>query len=78
MKIFSIAAWEIWNQRNAIIFRGIPPTFLSWKDSFFSTIKLQLYSCDLCNLNIEEYTDTSFSGAYLAQIAGIFLVPMES
>jgi hypothetical protein len=36
------------------------------------------YSCDLCNLNIEECTDTSFSGAYLAQIAGISLVPMES
>jgi hypothetical protein len=43
MEIFSMAAWEIWRQRNAWIFRGIPPTFLSWKDSFFSTVKLQLY-----------------------------------
>jgi hypothetical protein len=28
-EIFSIAAWEIWKKRNAVIFRGISSTFQS-------------------------------------------------
>jgi hypothetical protein len=37
MEVFSIVVWEIRKQRNAIIFKGILPTFQSWKDSFIST-----------------------------------------
>jgi hypothetical protein len=40
---FSIAAWEIWKQRNAKIFKGTPPSFQSWKANFLSTVKQQMY-----------------------------------
>uniref|UniRef100_A0A0A8ZCW2 Uncharacterized protein n=1 Tax=Arundo donax TaxID=35708 RepID=A0A0A8ZCW2_ARUDO len=43
MEIFTIAAWEIWKQRNALIFRRIASTFHSWKDCFIDTAKLQVY-----------------------------------
>jgi hypothetical protein len=41
MEIFSIAAWEIWKQRNGKIFRGIVPSFASWKNNFFLCIKVK-------------------------------------
>uniref|UniRef100_A0A0A9D7I7 Reverse transcriptase zinc-binding domain-containing protein n=1 Tax=Arundo donax TaxID=35708 RepID=A0A0A9D7I7_ARUDO len=34
MEVFIIAAWEIWKQRNAQIFRGTQATFQSWKQNF--------------------------------------------
>jgi hypothetical protein len=39
----SIAAWEIWKQRNGKIFRGFVPSFVSWKNNFFLGIKSQIY-----------------------------------
>jgi hypothetical protein len=44
MEVFSIAAWEIWKQRNAKIFRGTPTSFFqSWKINFLGTVKQQMY-----------------------------------
>lgn len=43
MEIFSVAAWEIWKQRNAKIFRNTNPTFDSRKHAFLSTIRTQMY-----------------------------------
>jgi hypothetical protein len=43
MEIFSIAAWEIWKQRNNKIFRNMTPSFRSWKENFISTAKQQSY-----------------------------------
>jgi hypothetical protein len=43
MEIFSVAAWEIWKQRNAKIFRHTRPTFLDWKCCFSNTLSLQMY-----------------------------------
>jgi hypothetical protein len=43
LEIFSIAAWEIWKQRNGKIFRGLAPTFQSWKDSFLYCTRSQMY-----------------------------------
>jgi hypothetical protein len=43
MKIFSMAAWEIWKQQNEKIFRGTPPSFQSWKDSFLACSFSQMY-----------------------------------
>jgi hypothetical protein len=34
MEVFSIAAWEIWKQRNDKIYRATIPLFISWKESF--------------------------------------------
>jgi hypothetical protein len=43
MEVFTIAAWEIWKQRNDKIFRGINPSLQSWKANFCSTVKLNMY-----------------------------------
>jgi hypothetical protein len=43
MEIFSIAAWEIWKQRNRKKIRGLVPSFQSWKDNFLSCSKSQMY-----------------------------------
>jgi hypothetical protein len=42
MEEFTIAAWEIWKQRNEKIFRGINPSFQSWKTNFFK-VKQNMY-----------------------------------
>jgi hypothetical protein len=42
MEIFSIAAWEIWKQRNGKIFRGVVSSFTS-KSNFFICIVRQMY-----------------------------------
>ena len=43
MEVFSIAAWEIWKQRNAKVFRNTPATPQSWKRSFICTVQQHLY-----------------------------------
>jgi len=45
MEVFSIAAWEIWKQRNGYIFRNKIPSFKAWKTCFIDTIKWQLLRC---------------------------------
>ena len=45
MEVFSIAAWEIWKQRNGYIFRNKIPSFQAWKTCFIDTIKWQLLRC---------------------------------
>jgi hypothetical protein len=47
MEIFSMAAWEIWKQRNKKIFRGSDPTFQSWNDNFLLCTKSQMYRLNL-------------------------------
>jgi hypothetical protein len=34
MEVFMIAAWCIWNERNAWIFNGKTPSLAAWKLSF--------------------------------------------
>jgi hypothetical protein len=43
MEIFTIAAWEIWKQRNNFIFDRGRPSFVSWKSSFCVEAKLQAH-----------------------------------
>jgi hypothetical protein len=43
MKVFTIAAWEIWKQRNDKIFRAKTPTFQNWKSNNINTVKLNMY-----------------------------------
>ncbi|GJN25627.1 hypothetical protein PR202_gb13480 [Eleusine coracana subsp. coracana] len=43
MEVFTIASWEIWKQRNARIFRNSTPSFQSWKDCFFTSVKQEAY-----------------------------------
>ena len=39
----SVAAWEIWKQRNAKNFRQSNPEFSAWNRCFRNTLSLQLY-----------------------------------
>ena len=34
MEVFTVAAWGIWKERNDKHFRGIQPSFTSWKNRF--------------------------------------------
>jgi hypothetical protein len=43
MEVFSVAAWEIWKQRNAKIFRHTNPDFSAWSRCFKNTLSLQLF-----------------------------------
>jgi len=43
MEVFLIAAWCLWNERNAVIFNRRPPSVSSWKAEFRSEVKLHLY-----------------------------------
>ena len=58
MEIFMVAAWCIWNERNALIFNGKIPNIASWKSAFkkevkdhFIRIKPCLLQSILCWLN---------------------------
>ena len=42
MEIFMVAAWCIWNERNALIFNGKAPSVASWKPSFKREIESHL------------------------------------
>lgn len=42
MQIMAVSPWEIWKQRNAVIFREYIPFFSSWRLCFKDTLKLQL------------------------------------
>jgi hypothetical protein len=47
MEIFTIAAWQIWKQRNDFIFDRGRPSFSSWKRLFIEEAKLQAWRfCD--------------------------------
>jgi hypothetical protein len=41
MEFFIIAAWEIWKQRNDLIFSRSLPSFQNWKRCFFQEAVLQ-------------------------------------
>ena len=43
MEVFLIAAWCLWNERNAVIFNTRPPSMSSWKAEFQREVKLHLY-----------------------------------
>jgi hypothetical protein len=43
MEVFMIAAWCIWNERNAWIFNGKTPSLAAWKLSFANEVKLHLH-----------------------------------
>jgi hypothetical protein len=59
MEVFSSAAWKIWKQRNAKIFRAIAPSFHSWRDNFFSTVRHQMYRLSEDNrLKIHDWIST--------------------
>ena len=34
MEIVITGAWSIWKERNMMLFDGVPPTILSWKEIF--------------------------------------------
>lgn len=43
IEVFMVAAWCIWNERNAVIFNGKVPSVPSWKNSFRQEILQHLY-----------------------------------
>ena len=43
MEFFTIAAWQIWKQRNNFIFDRGRPSFISWKISFCEEARLQAH-----------------------------------
>jgi hypothetical protein len=54
MEVFTIAAWEIWKQRNDQIFRDTDPSFQSWRTNFF-TVKQKM--CRLSQDNRHRVQD---------------------
>ena len=42
MDLFLLAAWNIWKERNSIIFQGIQPSISSWKSNLKSDLNLHL------------------------------------
>jgi hypothetical protein len=43
MEVFIISAWQIWKQRNNLIFMRGPPSFSSWRRSLKDEARLQAY-----------------------------------
>jgi hypothetical protein len=43
MEIISCAAWNIWKERNEIIFKGATPSFTRWKVRFQTDILVHQY-----------------------------------
>lgn len=43
MEIFTIAAWNIWKQRNRLIFDNIVPTLHTWWEAFREEVQLQVH-----------------------------------
>jgi hypothetical protein len=41
MKVFIIGAWQIWKERNNLIFNRANPSFSSWKIGFLDEAALQ-------------------------------------
>jgi len=48
MEIFMIGAWCIWNERNAFIFNGKVPNFISWKAAFKKEVTAHLFKIKQC------------------------------
>lgn len=43
MDVFLVAAWSLWKERNNNHFRGVPPTFASWRSRFIKDFSDILY-----------------------------------
>jgi hypothetical protein len=43
METFMIGAWNIWKERNQLLFKGIAPSVNSWKARFRSDFKLLVH-----------------------------------
>jgi hypothetical protein len=41
MEVFIIGAWQIWKERNNIIFNRAHPSFSSWKTGFLDEVAQQ-------------------------------------
>jgi hypothetical protein len=43
MEVLMIGAWNIWKERNQLLFEGIAPSVISWKTRFRSDFKLLVH-----------------------------------
>jgi hypothetical protein len=58
MEVFMIAAWCIWNERNAWIFNGKTPSLAAWKLSF-ANAQNQSSLPPVCNELAQQSVDFS-------------------